>query len=958
MDKNTFGHFLRRLRQAAGSLAAKLKKKWGGRARVYVMMLLSCALCAVLIIRLFSLQVVSGDAYTQRFEERSSRTISLSGKRGRILDRNGNVLADNKSSYDVTMTDQYTNGSAAGAKKLNAAIKKVIEAVEAGGSTMDNSFGIRLEEGGYSFSYTSLTEKNRFLADVYGYADPSDMTNQERGKTADDVVDDLAARYGIGIGKDTAADRKMRLEMIIVRYLLSLNMYQKYIPATIASDVSDDCREKIEGFIDSGEVQGLAISEDSTRVYTDGEYFSDIIGYTGKASDEELSELKKQDANYRSGDKVGMAGIEKSQESVLHGKNGSRTIKVDNMGRNIGTVGSVVKAQDGKDVYLTIDRDLQIAAYKILEKSLSEIILSKLSNVSEFRITADMKQTDIKIPMNDVYAAVMGHVLDSSHFSSDDASETEQRVAAAQETYLSSVQEALRDELSTIKTPYKKLDTEYQVYESYLVSYLYTQGIIDQSKIDTGDKTYKAWTDKETISLAEYLRYCVDKGWVNTSLLNDADSGSDAAYDALLNYCYDTVKTSSGFRTRVYRYMIINNALNKQDICQLLIDQGIVNSGSEEAAAFEAGSVTPDGFLTDRIRNLDITPAQLHLYPYSASMVITDPSNGDVLALVSYPGYDNNRIGDEEYYSDLQSDASRPMFNYATQQLTAPGSTFKMVTAAAGLTEKVITPSDIVKCTGTFTSISPSPRCWIYPGRHGNMNLQSAITNSCNFYFYEVGYRLGQNGSSGKYSTERGIKRLVKYIKAYGLDKKSGVEIEESSPTLPSTDSVRAAIGQNDQGYTTAGLAKYVTAVANSGTVYDLTLIDATADADGSNRTSGEAAKSGTVSLSDEEWDAIHDGMRGVARSKYYFSRLGNISVYGKTGTAQQGSNMPNNALFVGYTSGTDKNIAVATRIPNGYTSDYAAQITEKVMEYYYGISSLDTLTGSGSGLAGSASDD
>lgn len=924
------------------------------------MILAVALLSAVFIVRLFWLQIVRGDAYTQRFEARTSRTISLTGKRGRILDRNGNVLADNKSSYDVTMTDQYTNGSSSGARKLNQAIQKVIEAVESSGCAMDNSFGIKMEGDEYTFSYTSLTQKNRFLADVYGYADPADMTDNEKSKTADDVVRDLAGRYGVTYSTDSTAGKKMCLETIIVRYLLSLNMYQKYIPATIASDINDVCREKIENFIDSGEVEGLDLSEDSTRVYTDGEYFSDIIGYTGKVSSDELTELQKQDPNYQAGDKVGMAGIEKSQESVLHGTNGSRTIKIDNMGRNIGTVGSVVSATDGKDVYLTIDKNLQIAAYKILEKSLSEIILSKLSNVSEFRITADMNQSDIKIPMNDVYAAVMGHVLDSSHFSADDASETEQRVAAAQETYLNGVQKTLKDELGKVKTPYKKLNTEYQVYESYLVSYLYTQGIIDQSKIDTDDKTYKAWTQKETISLSDYLRYCVDQGWVNTSLLNDADSGSDAAYDALLNYCYDTVKTSSGFRTRVYRYMIINGDLNKKDVCQLLIDQNIVNSQSSEAAAFEAGNRTPDQFLTDRIRSLDITPAQLHLYPYSASMVITDPSDGEVLALVSYPGYDNNRVGDEEYYSALQADASRPMFNYATQQLTAPGSTFKMVTAAAGLTEKVITPSDIIKCTGIFTSISPSPECWIYPGRHGNMNLQSAITNSCNYYFYEVGYRLGQKNNTGKYSTERGIKRLVKYIKAYGLDQKSGVEIEETSPQLPTTDSVRAAIGQNDQGYTTAGLAKYVTVVANSGTVYDLTLIRRTANADGSDETVNKARQTGSVSLSDKEWDAIHKGMRGVANAKYYFSRLGSIDVYGKTGTAQQGSNMPNNALFVGYTSDRDggRNIAVATRIPNGYTSDYAAQITEKVMECYYGVSSLDELTGSSSTLAGSASND
>lgn len=134
--------------------------------------------------------------------------------------------------------------------------------------------------------------------------------------------------------------------------------------------------------------------------------------------------------------------------------------------------------------------------------------------------------------------------------------------------------------------------------------------------------------------------------------------------------------------------------------------------------------------------------------PCSGSVVITDSKTGKVKALVSYPGYDSNRLSngtDSGYYRQLANSASTPLYNQALKHKTAPGSTFKPVSALAGLNEKVITTSTVINCTGLYDKITPPAKCWKYPDRHGARTVSTAIEASCNYFFYEVGYRLETN---------------------------------------------------------------------------------------------------------------------------------------------------------------------------------------------------------------------
>ena len=354
--------------------------------------------------------------------------------------------------------------------------------------------------------------------------------------------------------------------------------------------------------------------------------------------------------------------------------------------------------------------------------------------------------------------------------------------------------------------------------------------------------------------------------------------------------------------------------------------------------------------MKEKIKNLEITPAQLALDPCSGSCVISDPNTGNILALVSYPGYDNNKLAntvDADYFNSLNSDLSLPLYNYATQQRTAPGSTFKMISATAGLAEHVITTTEQINDLGKYMNVSNEPECWAYPGfTHGNINVSEAIRDSCNYFFYEVGYRLATNNYTTAYDDALGISKIQKYASLYGLNDTTGIEIQENDPNEADSYPVMAAIGQSNNNYTTVQLSRYVTAIANSGTVYNYSLLSKVTSSDGTVlETYGPTVKNTVDVLDASSWDAIHSGMRMVVTDSLseYFANFP-VEVAGKTGTAQQTPTRPNHALFVGYAPYNNPEITIATRIAYGYSSHNAAEVSRNIMAYYFNIESEDEL--------------
>jgi len=196
---------------------------------------------------------------------------------------------------------------------------------------------------------------------------------------------------------------------------------------------------------------------------------------------------------------------------------------------------------------------------------------------------------------------------------------------------------------------------------------------------------------------------------------------------------------------------------------------------------------------------------------------------------------------------------------------------------------------------------------------------------------------------AGDYKSPLGLSKIYKYADMYGLSEKSGVEIEEAEPMVSDELSVLSAIGQGTNNYTTVGLARYVTTVANSGTCYNLTLIDKVTDHNNALLYENSAEVRNIVEMPDNYWNAIHTGMRKVVETKYYYSNLG-VNVAGKTGTAQESKSRTNHALFICYAPYESPEIAISTRIAYGYSSDFAARTTREAIKYYFKLDDEDTI--------------
>ena len=930
-------------------------------SREFLLMIVMIAVASVMIHRVFELQIVHGEDYIDSFQMKIKKERTIAGSRGCIYDKNGNLLAYNELAHSVTIEDVYESGKMKN-YNLNTTIHTLVQMIEKNGDHIVSDFKITLDKNNhYAFTVEGTTLK-RFLADVYGKRNIEDLEEKQSTATAQEVVDYLCGweRFRIGeYTRDTTKDEFIPeagydkdevLKILTIRYDMNSNSYQKYIATTVATDVSE---ETVAVVMENNDIlEGVSIVEDTIRKYVDSVYFAHIIGYTGKVSTDELEELQAENPDYDMNDTVGKLGIEKSMETQLQGIKGNETIFVNSVGKVTETT-DYHEPIAGNDVYLTIDKDLQIAAYKILEEELASILYTNIINAKDFD-ASKVTSSKIKIPIYDVYFALLdNNVIDISHFTDPNAGETEKLVKERFEERKAETFEQLRTELIDTKTPYEKLSLEYQVYESYIAELLYNNGILMRDVVDTSDETYIAWTLDEIISLNEYLNYCISQNWIDVSKLNLSKqySESEEIYLKIVDYIFEQLDNDLAYTKKVYKYMLKGDIINGTQICKLLLEQDIIDIDEEEEQRFLNGSITAYAFMMNRIQNLDITPAQLALDPHSASMVITDVNTGDVLALVSYPGYDNNKMangGDAEYFNSLLNDQSTPMINYATRQMTAPGSTFKMVSATAGLMEGIITPRSTLFCNGLFDKITPPASCL---GRHGSLNVTEAINHSCNMFFYEVGYELGTEGEN--YSSELGLEKIRNYADLYGLTETTGIEIEESAPTVSTEDAVRSAIGQGTNNFSTVGLARYVTTIANNGTCYNLTLVDKITDRSGIVLTDNHASVRNTINMDSSYWDAIQQGMRKVIESKSYYNDLG-VKVAGKTGTAEENKNRGNHALFVCYAPYEQPEIAVATRIAYGYTSTYAARMTKEVLKYYFDLAEEDeVITGTASQITG-----
>lgn len=900
-------------------------------SRLFVLAAVFIVFFGIILARIFTLQVVNGKSYQENFSLKIQMKQPINAARGNIYDKNGKLLAYNELAYSISINDSTTYSSTKEKNKaVNAELAEILTVLKNNGETLNNDFKIdRKKDGTYSFN-VSDSSLNRFRADVFGKSSADDLEYDkdtgidEANATAEQIMEYLMGKDNFGISSKYDGDLAYRI--VVVRYAMLGNRFARYKEVKIATDVSDKTVAYVNEHMDT--LSGISVNEDMIRKYNYSEYFSSIIGYTGPISESEYTALHKKNEDYTQNDTVGKAGLEQYYETYLRGKNGERKFYIDNVGR-ISEIISSTDSVAGDDLYLSIDADLQMATYLALQNEIAAIVYSNIKSG--------------EIPINDVYTALIGNsVINTEHFSKSKASDTEKSVLSVfksrQKTTLGKIKQELTSSPEALNTMSDEVLDEF----TYIISMLKDDQVLLKNEIDTSDSVYQKWKDQK-ISPKEYLNYCITQHWIDISQLNVDEKYADSTevYDALCKYILKNIKTDTEFSKIIYQYMITRGEISPRQLCLILFDQGVLDYDDATVNKLKNGSLSPRDFLMKKIYNIEITPAQLALEPCTGSCVVTDEKTGEILAMVSYPGYDSNKLAngvDSEYFASLQHDKSSPLLNYATQQKTAPGSTFKLVSATAGLAENVITTSDQIRCTGIYNDISNKPKCWIYPGSHGLDNVSEAIRDSCNVFFYTVGNRLAQK-KTGSYNDANGIDLIQKYAHIYGLDQKTGLEISESKSSVATEYPVMAAIGQSDNNYTTVALSRYVTAVA-SGKKYNYQLMNKIVDADGKTVKKYKADYEDiSDTLTSSQWDAIHSGMREVVSTMDRFQGF-DIPVAGKTGTAQQ-TGHANHGLFVGYAPYDDPEITIAVRIANGYSSHNAATAARNVISYYYKETSM-----------------
>ena len=342
----------------------------------------------------------------------------------------------------------------------------------------------------------------------------------------------------------------------------------------------------------------------------------------------------------------------------------------------------------------------------------------------------------------------------------------------------------------------------------------------------------------------------------------------------------------------------------------------------------------------------------------SGSVVVMNVKSGEVLAMASYPEFEPQQfVGGISAAKFDEYKSSQGLFDRAISGSYAPGSTFKMITAIAGLESGVIDTRTKINDTGIYPKYT-NPVCWYYTSfhrGHGSLNVSDAIKHSCNYFFYETGDRMG-------------IDNLAKYARYFGLGEKTGIELpSETSGTLASRETKKektgeewyvgettsAAIGQSYNSFSPLQMAKYISMIANGGHNIQPTIVKTIRNSDGSEVNKEEIRKyvNEKLGLSDEKQeelqieqenlDAVLEGMRSVTSetggTAYNIFKDFDIEVGGKTGSAET-STGDVNAWFVGFAPFDNPEIAIVIMVENGGHGNYTAEVVRDIMSEYFGM--------------------
>lgn len=411
-----------------------------------------------------------------------------------------------------------------------------------------------------------------------------------------------------------------------------------------------------------------------------------------------------------------------------------------------------------------------------------------------------------------------------------------------------------------------------------------------------------------------------------------ATVGKDGAESAFEDY----LKSKNGFKIVEYSADgkdILNENYSEKNAPVFGKTVTLTLSAGMQKEAEDALKQTIDAINISNIRSGNPNRA-------SGAVVAQNPNTGEIYVSASYPTYDQNTY--RQTVSDMLTDKSRPLLNRATKGIYPPGSTFKIATAAAALSEGIINANTSIYDSGIYREYEDyQPHCWYfdrYGVGHGWQNVVDAIMNSCNIYFFETGRRLGTEA-------------LNSYAARLGLGDKTGIETGEEKGILAGPeyrasqgrtwgpgDLIQSAIGQSDNSFTPVQLASFMSTVVNGGTRYKSHILKSVNDfSTGEVIVEAKPEVVDKIEIADEHLELLKRGMKSVVEDGTAASVFMGYehSVGGKTGTAQRGSG-DDNAVFAGFAPYETPEIVVSVVIEAGEHSYTAARVAKSVFDYYF----------------------
>jgi len=826
--------------------------------RILWVVLGAVVLFYVLLVQLFNLQIVMAETFIAQPREPRFVTRSVPAQRGTIYDRHGRPLAVNVPVFVAKLDPSVVI--------TNEALLQLALLLEANEEEYVDDFPISREEP-FEFTFTGPSDAN-IARQEFRWKEDMAVPNP-RYATAQETWDFLRDQFNVSEElSNEDARRIMNLRAgIFYQRLLDWNNYTP-VPFVVAYDISSKTMAAIE---ENNLIFGAVFTDIKTlRKYPAGRYVSHMVGYLRPITAEQLA--RNEHRGYTADDLFGRAGLELSMEHHLRGTPGQQTFEVNTAGRRVSAPVWDSYPEPGNRIFLTIDLDLQRAAFHILEEALSEVLIRRLTQ-------RNIPRDQIVTPEAAFASFVRGHHLDMRTVLE---SEPGNHAFAMRQYILARYPEATW-----------RRESEERI----------------QSILQEGLRAGFISPAKMLLTL------------IGTEQISDPDEEVSAR--------------------------LISRPAQARDI------------------------------LVEKIQARELTPHMFNMDPATGSVVVTCIHTGDVLAAVAYPSFDNNRlvnVFDAEYFRHINElDPTHPMTNRPFMETRAPGSTFKMFTAAAGLETGVISRNSRITDSGRHHTLVGCRGC-------GSVNVVQAIAMSCNVFFAETGFRLG-NARHATRSTLDGIETLNRYMEFFGLNDPTGVEIGEPhqqfvaqgyfgntmaspefkihrgrifNPLAPmhdlrwrDADTAQVTIGQGYNDYTPAQMARGMAIIASRGRTYPLRLVGSIENYAGVILRRDEPVPvESPVEISDATWDTIFEGMRlvtepGARGTGVNVFRNFPIRVAGKTGTAEQVGTRFSHTAFGAFAPYEDPQIAIYVNVPfsaNRAFTQMAAHVSRDVIGAALGI--------------------